>query len=74
MIQKIEKRYGMIAIEKDFITVEQLVEAMNVQIMEEIQSRNHRLIGTILVEMGALTQTQSEEVLEALWEWHRSNR
>ena len=61
-----EKRYGNIAIEKGFITPEQLMEAMNIQVMEEINDGNHRLLGVILFEKKFITLMQDKEVLDAL--------
>ena len=61
-----EKRYGNIAIEKGFITPEQLMEALNIQVMEEINDGNHRLLGVILFEKKFITLKQDQEVLDAL--------
>jgi len=61
-----EKRFGNIAIEKGFITIEQLIEALNLQVMEEINDEGHRLIGLILFELGYITLEQDKEVLDAL--------
>lgn len=61
-----EKRFGLIAIGKGFITMEQLIEAMKTQVCEDIDKKNHRLIGQILVEMGSMTLLQIGEVLDAL--------
>jgi hypothetical protein len=61
-----EKRYGNIAIEKGFITPEQLMEALNIQVMEEINDGNHRLLGVILFEKKFITLIQDKEVLDAL--------
>ncbi len=61
-----EKRYGNIAIEKGFITPEQLMEALNIQVMEEINDGNHRLLGVILFEKKFITLMQDKEVLDTL--------
>ena len=45
-----QKRFGLIAVEKGFITTDQLVEAFKVQVLEEIEKEKHRLIGAILFE------------------------
>jgi hypothetical protein len=60
------KRFGTVAVEKEFITPENLYTAIKVQIMENFDSYNHRLIGQILVKLGYMTTEQLEEVLKAM--------
>ncbi len=60
------KRFGVIAVEKGFITLEQLVEAMTLQIQEETEGERHRLIGQILLSLGYLTSPQIDEVMETI--------
>ncbi|MBN1832508.1 MAG: hypothetical protein JW896_10395 [Deltaproteobacteria bacterium] len=60
------KRFGVIAVEKGFITLEQLVEAMTLQIQEETEGERHRLIGQILLSLGYLTSSQIDEVMETM--------
>ena len=73
MTQLIEKRFGNIAVELGLITYEQLLRAMNIQLAEEIGQEKHRLLGLILVELGALTMAQVDQVLEALADWRRTS-
>ena len=61
-----QKRFGLIAVEKGFITTDQLVEAIKIQVLEEIEKGKHRLIGAILFEHGFITLRQIDEVLESL--------
>ena len=61
-----QKRFGLVAVEKGFITSDQLVEAFKVQVMEEIEKGKHRLIGVILFEKGHITMAQIDEVLDSL--------
>ena len=61
-----QKRFGFIAVEKGFITPDQLVEAFKIQVTEEIEKDKHRLIGAILFEQGFITLAQIEEVLESM--------
>ena len=63
---KREKRFGTVAVEMGFITAEQLLHAMNIQIKEDIEGGEHRLLGTILMEIGAMTRKQVHEVLLAM--------
>ena len=60
------KRFGTIAVEKGFITVDQLTEALNIQARENIEENRHRLIGAILVDMGFITESQIDEILETM--------
>lgn len=58
-----DKRFGVIAVEKGFITNEQLFEALRAQVEEDLSGKTHRLIGHILIALGYLTHGQAEEVL-----------
>lgn len=65
-IENLEKRFGTVAVKRGFITIEQLVEAMNIQITEDVQEGKHRLLGSILFDLGFITDLQIERVLKAL--------
>ena len=64
--EHLEKRFGIIAVEKRFITPEQLLEAMRIQVTEDMEKGAHRLLGRILLEQGLITTSQIDEVLESL--------
>lgn len=61
-----EKRFGLIAIEKGYITAHDLIEALKEQVEEDIERGNHRLIGEILADQEKMTGEQVEDVLTAL--------
>jgi hypothetical protein len=61
-----DKRFGVTAVEKGFITVDQLFDAMRIQLTEEIEKKEHRLLGTILFDMGVLSPPQIDEVLRSM--------
>lgn len=63
---KLDKRFGAIAIQKGFITLEQLLDAMKVQIVEDLENAEHRLVGQILWERGYISTEQIKEVLESM--------
>ena len=63
-----EERFGNIAVRMGFITPQQLMEALNNQVIEEIRDGKHRLIGQILFELNYMTVEQIEEVLAVLME------
>jgi DNA-binding NtrC family response regulator len=67
-IDRMEKRFGIIAVEKGFITTEQLFEALRIQVREDIERGEHRLIGRIFLDQGLMTFSQIDEVLESLFD------
>ena len=60
------RRFGTVAIEMGFATVDQVLTAMNIQVWENIENGEHRLLGMILVEMGVMKRSQVTEVLLAM--------
>ncbi len=52
--------------EKGFITADQVIEALRIQVMEDIEKGKHRLIGRILLGQGLITLSQIEELLDSL--------
>jgi hypothetical protein len=62
----IETRFGIKAVEKGFITPEQLIEALRIQVMGDVERKEHKLIGTILLEMGLMANEQIDEVVREL--------
>ena len=70
MGDQMERRFGFIAIHKRFITAKQLIQAVTIQLYEEVDRGQRRLIGEILVDMGAMTQEQCDEVLAELESKH----
>ncbi len=65
-VEQYQKRYGNIAIENGFITSEQLIEALNIQVTDEINGVGHRLIGVILIGLGYISLEQDLEVFNSL--------
>jgi hypothetical protein len=65
-IKERDKRFGVTAVEKGLITLDQLFDAMKIQLTEEIERREHRLLGTILFGMGVLSPPQIDEVLNSM--------
>ncbi len=70
-IKKLSKRYsppfGKIAVDKGFITAEQLTEALAEQAMDSLSNRPHRFIGYILSVHGWITNEQIDIVLDILF-------
>lgn len=65
MVDNTEIRFGIIAVEKGFITPGQLGKAVNIQMRDDLKRGQRRRIGEILVEMGYMTLSQVKEVVEA---------
>jgi len=66
-IKTYEKRFGNIAVDKGFITPNELIRALETQIQEEIDTGERQLIGQILLEQNAITSDQIKEVLDELF-------
>jgi hypothetical protein len=60
------ERFGAVAVHKGFATLEQVKSAIAEQIEDDVQGREHRLIGSILFERGWITEEQIEQVLREL--------
>ena len=60
---KFDKRFGVVAINRGFISREQLLEALKAQLAEDLKGIQHRLIGQILQAKNYLTMSQTNEVL-----------
>jgi len=71
-IENYEKRFGVFAIEKGFITPDELFEALRVQVQDEIEKGTHRLIGEILLDRNSMTPAQIDEVLKLIFEQYRA--
>lgn len=59
-------RFGVLAVELGFITSEQLVAALKLQVEENLSKSEHRLIGMILFEQGLLTLEDIDEILQEM--------
>ena len=65
-IKQYEKRFGVIALEKGFITAADLIKALTIQANENIKKGHHRLIGEILLGMELMSAKQIEEVVSTI--------
>ena len=70
-VSHFQVRFGMIAVEKRFITAHQLVEATTIQVREDIEGKRHRPVGTILADLGHITPSQIDEVLRDISDGER---
>ena len=65
-IEHYERRFGIIAIEKGYITAEQLVEALAIQVHEDVEQGYHRQIGEIFLHQDIMTANQIEAVVKEI--------
>lgn len=65
-IDQLERRFGIVAVEKGFVSPKQIRKALEIQVTENIEKKKHRFIGTILVDKGYMKHSQISEVLKAL--------
>ena len=61
------KFFGEVALEKRFVTPEQLYRALTLQARERAEGREEKLLGQILLELGHITEEQIAEVLDVLY-------
>ena len=64
--EHLEKRFGILAVEKGFITADQVIDALRIQVMEDMEKGQHRLIGRILLDQGLITLAQINNLLSSL--------
>ena len=61
-----QRRFGFVAIEKGFIQADQLWEALIKQRAQETGETERRPLGMILKDMGYLSVSQIDEILQTL--------
>ncbi|MEJ2723473.1 MAG: hypothetical protein P8175_02275 [Deltaproteobacteria bacterium] len=66
MVGDFEKRFGTMAVEKRYVSREQLLEAMRIQVEQDLDGLEHKLIGSILFSMGYMTLEQINDVIDAV--------
>ena len=67
-IELYEKQFGIIAIQKGFVSYEQLIDALKLQVKEDLDHKSHRLVGEILLDAGHITPHQIQEVVSRIFE------
>jgi hypothetical protein len=63
---QLRKRFGSVAVKKGFISVEQLIEAVKIQVKQDVEKGESKPIGEILLELGFITRDQYDEVRKYL--------
>ncbi|MBN1442352.1 MAG: hypothetical protein JXA90_06560 [Planctomycetes bacterium] len=59
--------FGEIALEKQFVTAEQLYEALTIQARQKVEGKMDKQLGQILLELGYLSADQIAVVLDVLY-------
>ena len=70
MLGEVKDRYklfGEVALEKRFVTSEQLYEALTQQARSKIDGKMDKQLGQILLELGYMDSDQIAEVLDVLY-------
>lgn len=67
-VSKLCRRFGTIAVKRGFVSADQVKEAFLEQLDDDLNGRNHRLIGTILSEKELMTWAQIDRVLKELFD------
>ena len=61
-----EKRFGLIAVEKGYVSKEELIHALTVQVREDIENGSHRLIGELFFDLKIMSESEIEEVVKEI--------
>ena len=59
-------RFGMVAVNRGYVTADQLKEALAEQVDDDLAYRPHRLLGKIFFEKNLMNLNQIEEVLDLI--------
>lgn len=61
------KFFGEIALEKRFVSAEQLYEALTLQARNRVEGMIEKQLGQLLLELGYMNEEQIREVLDVLY-------
>ena len=67
LINKYSPIFGQIAVEKGYVSAEQVKQVILEQLTDDLASRPHRPIGRIMLEKGWINAQQIEAVLNELF-------
>ncbi len=62
-VKKYCVRFGAIAVKKGYINEDNLLEALTLQVEENLSNEEHRLIGTIFYDLGMMSEKEIEDVV-----------
>ncbi|MEM7233430.1 MAG: hypothetical protein AAF517_14725 [Planctomycetota bacterium] len=61
------KLFGEVALELEFVTTEQLYEALTAQARNKIDGKMDKQLGQVLLELGYMNENQIRQVLDVLY-------
>jgi hypothetical protein len=61
------KFFGEVALEKQFVTSDQLYEALTIQARAKVEGRPEKLLGQVLLELGHISEDRIRQVLDVLY-------
>jgi hypothetical protein len=59
-------RFGSIAVSRKYVTLEQVQQALIIQVEDNIKGGKHRLLGDILLEKNWITDEQVKSILSEM--------
>ena len=62
-VDKAEFRFGAMAVKEGFVTSDQIIKALEMQVKENLSYGSHRRLGEILMDLGLMDPSQIEAVL-----------
>lgn len=68
-----EIKFSAVAVQKGFVTANQVVKAMSIQVSEDLMNGKYRPIESILLDEKLITSVQAEEVRRSMNEIIREN-
>lgn len=63
--------FGALAVEMGYVTERQIGKAVSVQMKEDLNGLEHRLLGKILVDLGFINSSQIEDILQELQQYDK---
>jgi hypothetical protein len=60
------RRFGTVAVNRKFATIEQVRSAILEQLEDDVNGREHRLLGSILYDKGWISEEQIEAILKEI--------
>ena len=61
-----EVRFGTAAVKKGFVTPDQVIKALEIQVKEDLSTGSHRHIGKIMLDQGLMSLPQIDIVINAI--------
>ncbi len=66
MSSDIPRLFGEVALERKYVTISQVYEALTIQARAEVRGEPFQFLGEILAELGYMKETQVLEVLNEI--------